>query len=156
MIRIELHTSILAPITRCFDLSRSIDLHLLSTNHTNEKAVAGITSGLIGINESVTWEAKHFGVVQRMTTKIPALERPNFFISEMEKGAFKSFRHVHQFKEVGGNTVMIDHLEFSSPFGLIGSIADGLVLRRYMINLIRKRNETIKKFAESDQWKLFL
>jgi len=156
MPRIELRTKILAPIARCFDLSRSIDLHILSTKQTNEKAVAGITSGLIDINESVTWEAKHFGIVQRMTSKISELKSPKYFISIMVKGAFKSFLHVHEFKEVGGHTVMIDKLEFRSPLGILGKIVDRLVLRRYMTNLILKRNETIKKCAESDQWNLFL
>ena len=61
MPRIELNTEINAPINVVFDLSRSIDFHIKSTEQTGEKAVAGKTSGLIDLNESVTWRAKHFG-----------------------------------------------------------------------------------------------
>ena len=53
MPRIVLETKIHAPLDRCFDLSRSIDLHKISTEHTNEEAIDGVTSGLISLNESV-------------------------------------------------------------------------------------------------------
>lgn len=48
---IILHTQINAPIERCFDLSRSIDLHKISTAHTKEEAINGVTSGLINLDE---------------------------------------------------------------------------------------------------------
>ncbi|MCG1036514.1 hypothetical protein [Polaribacter sargassicola] len=49
MPRIEIKTEIKADINIVFDLSRSIDLHKISTKHTNEKAIAGKTNGLIEI-----------------------------------------------------------------------------------------------------------
>ena len=67
---IELRTEINANIEIVFDLSRSIDLHKISTEYTNETAIAGKTSGLIGLNESVTWRAKHFWIYQKLTSKI--------------------------------------------------------------------------------------
>jgi len=54
MIRIDLVTRIAAPVERCFDLARSIDLHMASTDRTGEQAIAGITSGLIGLEQEVT------------------------------------------------------------------------------------------------------
>jgi len=42
-------------------------------------------SGLIGMNDSVTWRAKHFGVYQKSTSKITEFERPNYFVDEMQK-----------------------------------------------------------------------
>ena len=57
---IRLETSINADQQAVFDLARSIDLHQISTAHTNERAVAGKTSGLLELNESVTWEARHW------------------------------------------------------------------------------------------------
>lgn len=94
MPKIELQTEIKAERKIVFDLSRSIDLHQLSTAKTDEKAIAGKTSGLIDLGESVTWRAKHFGIYQNLTSKITEFESPNFFVDEMLKGAFKSFKHV--------------------------------------------------------------
>lgn len=153
---IFLETQIKAPIERCFDLSRSIDLHKISTEHTNEEAIAGVTSGLIQLNESVTWRAKHFGIYQALSSKITAFESPVMFVDEMVKGAFKSFRHEHKFSETQDGTLMIDEFDYVSPLGFIGRIVDAVVLKRYMTKLLIKRNDTIKSFAESDEWKKLL
>ena len=93
MPKIVLKTEINAKKEIVFDLSRSINLHKISTEHTDEEAIAGVTSGLIGLNEWVTWRARHFGINQNLTTKITEFEYPNFFSDEMVKGAFKSFKH---------------------------------------------------------------
>lgn len=153
MPRIELRTEIKASKEIVFDLSRSIDLHKISTEHTNETAIAGKTSGLIGMDESVTWRAKHFGVYQKLTSKITEFERPNLFVDEMVKGAFKSFRHEHHFTDINGGTLMIDYFDYKSPLGVLGKIADKLFLKKYMVDLLEKRNETVKEFAESDKWR---
>jgi ligand-binding SRPBCC domain-containing protein len=149
MPKIELVTLINAPIGRCFDLARSIDLHMESTKQTGEKAIAGKTSGLIGMGESVTWRARHFGVWQTLTTKITGFEYPVFFADEMVTGAFKSFRHEHHFRNVHGKTEMTDIFAFKSPFGFMGKLADTLVLTAYMKKLLEKRNQVIKSKAEN-------
>ena len=108
MPRIEINTEINAPINVGFDLSRSIDFHMKTTEQTGEKAVAGRTNGLIGLNETVTWKAKHFGVSQHLTSKITIMQRPDIFVDEMTKGVFNSICHQHLFLEEGGKTLMID------------------------------------------------
>jgi len=149
---IELHTEINAPIKRCFDLSRSIDLHLISTKHTGERAIAGTTTGLIGLNETVTWRAKHFFIWQNLTVKVVELHSPNFFADEMVKGAFKSFRHEHYFFELNGQTLMKDVFAFESPFGILGKLFNFIELKSYMTSLLTQRNELIKQVAEADRW----
>ena len=90
---INLKILINADIHTVFDLSRSIDLHSISTAKTNEKAIAGVTSGLIKAGETVTWEATHFGIRQTLTSKITAFEEPFHFRDEMLQGTFKYIRH---------------------------------------------------------------
>lgn len=153
MPRIELRTEIKARKDIVFDLSRSIDLHKISTEHTNETAIAGKTNGLIGLSESVTWRAKHFGVYQELTSKITEFDRPNFFVDEMVKGAFKSFKHEHHFSDINGGTLMIDYFDYQSPLGFLGKLADKLFLQKYMTDLLEERNRIVKDFAETDKWK---
>ena len=153
MPKITLTTEIKASKKIVFDLSRSIDLHKISTEHTNETAVAGKTSGLIGLDESVTWRAKHFGVYQLLTSKITEFESPNLFVDEMVKGAFKRFRHEHHFTESKGVTLMTDYFDYESPLGFLGKLADKLFLLKYMTDLLKERNRIVKDFAETDKWK---
>lgn len=145
---IRLSTDISAPVAVVFDLSRSIDLHKLSTAHTKEEAIAGKTSGLIGMGESVTWRAKHFGITQCLTSKITAINRPFNFTDEMVSGAFKGFRHDHIFRTQDGHVVMEDVFSYTSPFGIFGKIADMLFLKTYMKKLLQTRNTMVKAFAE--------
>jgi ligand-binding SRPBCC domain-containing protein len=146
---IHLTTTIHAPIHHVFDLSRSIDLHQISTEKTQEKAIAGKTSGLIELHETVTWRAKHFGIYQTLTTKITAFDKPNYFVDEMVQGAFKSFVHTHKFEDVPEGTIMTDVFDYQSPLGILGKLADVLFLKNYMRRFLMKRNEVIKVHADN-------
>jgi ligand-binding SRPBCC domain-containing protein len=149
---IELHTEINAPIKRVFDLARSIDLHLISTKHTGEQAIAGTTTGLINLGETVTWRAKHFFIWQKLTVKVTEMHSPDYFADEMISGAFKSFRHEHFFFAVDGKTIMRDVFVFESPFGILGKLVNLITLKAYMTSLLTQRNLVIKKVAEDGKW----
>src|ERR1700722_19267167 len=99
MVRLEEVTKIGAPIERCFDLARSVEVHLAGNIHWGESAVAaaGVTSGLIGLGHRVTWRAKHFGFWQQLTSEITAMDRPTYFQDTMIRGAFQSMSHEHFF-----------------------------------------------------------
>ncbi|QHL89291.1 cell division protein [Nibribacter ruber] len=154
---LQLETFMEAPPDVCFDLSRSIDLHILSTQKTGERAIAGRTSGLLQLGETVTWRAQHFGFWQTLTSKITAFERPHFFVDEMVQGAFKSFRHEHHFTpRPGGGTLVKDVFTFASPLGILGTLANHLVLTKYMKRLLLERNQIIKEYAESGKAEAYL
>ncbi len=156
MLIIRLFTSIAAPPERVFDLARSIDAHQQSAEGTHERAVAGVTSGLIGLGDEVTWEARHFGVKQRLTVRITGFERPARFQDIMVAGAFKSMKHDHEFIAQPPGTLMVDRFEFESPFGLLGRMADRLFLFGYMRRFLVRRNQVLKALAESEDWKRYV
>jgi ligand-binding SRPBCC domain-containing protein len=140
---IRLETFIRAPIEICFDLAR-----MASTADTGERAVAGVTSGMMELNDEVTWEARHLCIRQRLTSKITALERPRMFVDEMQRGAFKSLRHLHLFEQRKNGTLMKDEMAYASPLGLLGRLMDALFLEDYMRRFLIKHNEYIKRVAE--------
>jgi ligand-binding SRPBCC domain-containing protein len=146
---IVLRTRVAAPPARCFDLARDVELHQRSTSASRERAVAGVTAGLLGAGDEVTWEATHFGVRQRLTSRITEFDPPNRFVDEMVRGAFARFRHEHQFLSVPEGTDMVDVFDYTAPLGPLGRLADGLFLRRYMTTLLRERNAYLKRAAES-------
>ncbi|MCM4161754.1 SRPBCC family protein [Antarcticibacterium flavum] len=150
---IKLDTHIKANRYIVFDLARSIDLQSKYVTSSNEKAVAGRTSGLINLGETVTYRGKHLGVRQHLTSKITEIDRPHLFVDEMQKGAFKSLRHEHHFIAAKDGTLMKDVFIFEAPLGVLGKIASQLVLKSYMTNFLKNRNKVIKDFAESGRWK---
>lgn len=141
-----------AVVEDLFDASLSIDHHLDSMRRSGERAVAGVTSGQIGLGETVTWNARHFGIRFTMTSRITALSRPHRFVDEQVRGPFRTFRHEHAFRSDGAETVMVDTLTIGSPtFGLpiLATIAERLVLVPYLRQLIRQRNAHLVAAVES-------
>ncbi len=154
---IELQTLIHAPIERVFDLARSIDAHMASTEGTSERAIAGRTTGLIELGEMVTWEARHFGVKQHLMVKITQMVRPRMFADEMVKGAFATMRHVHTFETIEEGVLMRDEFLFAAPLGILGRLAEFFFLTSYMRRFLLLRNEILKRTAESDdEWRKYL
>jgi ligand-binding SRPBCC domain-containing protein len=145
---IQLKTRIAAPPERCFLLSLNIDLHKESTSQTSERAIAGVTSGLIGANERVTWRGRHFGFMLTHETLISDYERPHHFQDIMLRGMFKCFSHDHYFEATDGGTLMRDVLRFAAPLGPLGWLVETLVLRRYLTGFLLERNGLIKQVAE--------
>jgi ligand-binding SRPBCC domain-containing protein len=141
-------TAIRAPIERCFDLARDVDVHVRSTAGTNERAVGGVTHGLMELGQEVTWEATHFGVRQRLTSRITAYDRPRSFRDSQVRGAFLRFDHDHLFWCLDGLTTMTDVFDYTSPMGWLGRAADRLFLERYMRRFLTERQKVIKSIAE--------
>ena len=156
MSRIHLTTFIAAPVQRVYDLSRSINLHKISTAHTQEQAINGVMTGLIKEGETVTWQARHLFKQRKFTTKITAMKMPESFTDEMIEGDFKSFYHQHYFKPANNGTIMIDVLNFESQYSLAGKFFNSIYLKQYIQHLLQKRNEVIKDYAETTKWKVIL
>lgn len=149
MPNIHLETFIKAPRELCFDLSRNVDVHMASTSGSNERAIAGVTHGMMSLDDTVTWEAIHFGIRQRLTSRITAFERPRIFIDEMQRGAFKRWHHTHLFESREGGTLMIDEVDYASPLGTLGALVDAIFLKNYMTRFLLKHNDYIRQLAEA-------
>jgi ligand-binding SRPBCC domain-containing protein len=144
---IRLETRIAAPPERCFDLSRDVSVHTSSTGNS-ERAIAGVTEGLLELGNEVTFEASHFGIRWRMTSKITEYERPRRFADEMQRGPFRKWRHLHFFEPENGGTRMIDRVDYFPIAWPISWIVDRLFLNRFMTRLMTTRNRHIQKLAE--------
>ena len=152
---IHLTTFIAAPQERVFDLSRSVALHKSSMKDHDEKIVDGTMSGLMNLNDTVTWTAKHLFKQRRLKIRITKLNRPEYFIDEQEAGDFKLMKHEHYFKPIENGTIMIDQFHFETR-GFMGSLVNKLYLEKYMTQLLKLRNKMIKAMAEGNGWKQYL
>ncbi|GIO52053.1 SRPBCC family protein [Paenibacillus cineris] len=142
---------IYAPIEVCFDVSRNVDDHSRTVwPHTHERVVGGRMSGMLEAGDTVVFEARHFGIRQRLTSKVTEMDKPYSFTDEMQKGAFRHLTHRHEFEEAAGGTLVRDILDFSAPFGWVGRMFDALVLEKYMRAFIRYRQRTLKALIENE------
>lgn len=156
---IRFETAIAAPAERCFDLARSVDFHVASTPGTGETAIAGVRSGLLTSGDSVTWEARHFGIRQQLTSRISGYDRPHQFRDSQVQGAFRRFDHDHTFRPAPTGpaiTIAGEAFDFDAPFGLFGKVAGALFLTGYMERFLRRRALLLKAALESDAWQRYL
>lgn len=147
-VHLEITTqSALAPAV-LMERSLNVDLHLSSMKESREEAVGGVTSGLIGLDEEVTWRARHFGVWWSMTSRVTELEPGRRFVDEQVRGPFRRFRHEHVFEPTKDGTLMIDRIDFDAPLGPIGDVAEKVLLRRHMRHLITSRNAHLEESSD--------
>jgi ligand-binding SRPBCC domain-containing protein len=148
MTTLVLEIRIAAPIEVCFDVARDVDVHLRGAADTQERAVAGKTSGLLGLGDEVTFEAVHFGVRQRHRSRIVLCDRPRSFTDEMVSGTFASFRHLHEFIAEGDAVLMRDTVTWRSPLGPLGVVADRWFVERHLREFLTRRQAELKRCAE--------
>jgi ligand-binding SRPBCC domain-containing protein len=156
MARIHLTTFIAAPSERVFDLSRHLALYKLLFHNRREKFSSGAGSNLLGKGETISVISKHAGKSRMSMIKITDLQRPLSFIEEQVKGDLDSFRHEHHFKRVANGTIIIDLVEFGGPKDIIGRIFGKIYFKKYLEELLRKRNEVIRSYAETEKWRAVL
>ncbi len=147
-VRFQHSTTIAAPVETTFDTSLDVDFHRTSFEHTGEQIVAGISSGSMALGDTVTWRARHFGIWWTMTSEITEYVRPRHFVDEQQRGPFRDFRHEHRFVECDEGTEMHDIVTFDAPVPILGRIAETLVLRRHLDQLIVLRNHELKRILE--------
>jgi ligand-binding SRPBCC domain-containing protein len=156
MVTIKLNTWVNAPVERCFKLASSVEFHIASARPMRERAVSGVTSGLLREGDTVKWHARRF--LLRLThTSLMEVSRPFSHIREvMAAGIFARYEHEHYFAAMDDGTRVRDELKFSAPLGPLGRMMEGLVLRRYMTSVLKRRNRALKRAAESEEWRLYL
>ena len=156
MARIELAHEVAAPAPRCFDLARSVRAHLHSTTSTGERVILAPHSGLLQLGDEVTWEARHLGVRQRLTSRITEYDRPGHFRDVMVRGVFRRFAHDHYFEPTPRGTMVRDVIEYQAPLGPLGRLAETLFLTRYLRRFLGLRNRALQELAQSDRWREFV
>jgi ligand-binding SRPBCC domain-containing protein len=156
MARIEICLQINAPQERRFDLARSIEAHTHSTANTRERVVGGKTTGLLSLGDFVTWQARHFGITQKLSSRITVYDRPRHFRDTMVSGAFACFDHDHFFSAANNGTMVRDVFEYRAPLGPLGRLVEQLFLTAYMRKFLEARVRELKTLAESGRWVQFL
>lgn len=140
---------------RCFRLATSIDLQLAAVAaEPQEKAIGGVTSGLIGEGEWVQWRGRHLGRWRTHTSKVDGWRPFTYFREVMSEGPLTRFEHEHHFAVMDDGTRMRDEIHFAAS-GMMARMVEK-VARRHLIGLLKRRNALIKSAAESEEWRRYL
>lgn len=65
------------------------------------------------------------------------------------KGPFQRWRHEHRFEESGSTSRLTDRIEYALPFGVLGKIADAVIMRFVQKRIFAYRHKkTIQYFQQ--------
>ena len=148
MERIEQRIVIAAPIDRVFHFHDDTR-NLLRITPTSIKVTIE-TMGVPGLGYEVVLKVRQFGLfTMRWRVRITEYEPPTLMSDEQVSGPFAYWKQTRRLREVEGGTELTDIVEYRAPFGVLGRIANALVIRRQVLDMFTYRQQTTKQILES-------
>ncbi len=108
--------------------------------HVLNEGSTGVRAGML-----IDYRLKLFGLPFRWQSQIASFEPGKQFVDVQLRGPYRSWRHLHEFRDVPGGTQMLDRVEYELPFGPLGSLAHVLFVRRTLGRVFDFRREKIEE-----------
>ena len=83
------------------------------------------------------------------TTEIIEWNPPHRFVDVQLKGPYKLWHHEHRFIAEGSGTRIADEVQYLLPFGIFGSIAHALKVKKDVETIFAYRTEAVKRLFGS-------
>jgi ligand-binding SRPBCC domain-containing protein len=97
----------------------------------------------------ISYTIRWLGFSMRWESLIAEYEKNDMFADEMLRGPYKSWYHVHRFKEVPGGIEMSDRVDYVLPLGLLGQLAHWLMVGRQLKAIFDFREKRIRQIFSS-------
>ena len=91
----------------------------------------------------IDYRLRWHGIPLRWETEIAVWEPPVCFVDLQLKGPYRFWRHTHRFQAAAGGTHILDSVEYSLPFGLLGRLVHALSVRRNVEEIFEYRRQKI-------------
>jgi ligand-binding SRPBCC domain-containing protein len=92
---------------------------------------------------TVEYRLRLFGLPVRWKTEIELFEPENRFIDIQRRGPYRNWRHLHQFSDHPGGTLMEDRVDYSLPLGALGDFGGRRWVRRSLDRIFDFRRDRI-------------
>jgi ligand-binding SRPBCC domain-containing protein len=83
------------------------------------------------------------GIPVKWMTEITHVKEGEYFIDEQRFGPYKLWHHRHSFKQTKDGVEMTDVVNYVLPFGVIGSIAHALFIRKRVEYIFEYRKKVL-------------
>lgn len=143
--RLERLQLVPAPRTEVFAFfSAAENLERLTPDFLNFQV---LTASPIVMQEGalIEYQLKLGGLPMHWLTEIALWEPGERFIDIQRKGPYRSWEHLHEFRDVAGGTEMRDSVEYELPLGALGSVAHALFVRRTLERIFDFRARSVAR-----------
>jgi ligand-binding SRPBCC domain-containing protein len=100
------------------------------------------------VGAQLDYQLSLFGVPVRWRTRISDWQPQERFVDEQESGPYAFWRHTHEFEAREGSTLMRDVVDYSEPFGPVGTVAHVLFVRRTLDRIFDFRRDAILRLLD--------
>ncbi|MDB5105143.1 MAG: cell division inhibitor [Fibrobacteres bacterium] len=76
-------------------------------------------------------------------SEITEVRAPDFFVDEQRQGPYRLWRHEHRFSAVPGGVLVEDLVRYRLPFGFLGAIFAGALVRRKLDGIFSFRSRVL-------------
>ena len=85
-----------------------------------------------------------FGIKLNWMTEITHVDDHKYFVDEQRFGPYALWHHQHHFKETPGGVQMTDILHYGVPFGVIGRLANNILVGREVRKIFTYRVKAVE------------
>jgi len=108
----------------------------ITSNNTSEKMYEGMI---------ISYSVKPvFNIKTKWVTEITHIKEGEFFIDEQRMGPYKLWHHQHFIEEIPGGVIMRDIVSYIPPFGVLGVIANQLLIRKKLEQIFAFRKRALE------------
>jgi hypothetical protein len=97
----------------------------------------------------IDYQIALFGVPFRWCTLIEEFEPELRFVDVQLKGPYRYWRHLHEFREVRGGTIVHDCVDYELPFGLLGEVVHNLFVQRQLRHIFAFRRQAMLQIFDT-------
>lgn len=89
------------------------------------------------------------GYKTRWLTEITHIVPGSYFVDEQRSGPYKLWHHQHHVAPIENGTLMKDIVHYIPPYGVIGNLANWILIRKQLNTIFEYRREAlVRKFGE--------
>lgn len=82
-------------------------------------------------------------------TEITHSKEKSYFVDEQRQGPYAMWHHQHKIEPINGGVLMTDIVTYKPPFGIIGAIANSIIIKTKLKQIFDYRTEVLEaKFGK--------
>jgi ligand-binding SRPBCC domain-containing protein len=114
--------------------------------HLNLKVTNEVYGGEVYAGQVMTYNVKPLlGIPLSWMTEITHVVPQKYFVDEQRKGPYKLWHHQHHFTAIEGGVEMTDLVHYRLPFGILGSLANSLVVKKELRKIFTYRYQKVEE-----------
>lgn len=85
-----------------------------------------------------------FGIKMTWVTEITQVKEMEYFVDEQRIGPYSMWHHEHKIEPIEGGVLMTDIVSYKPPFGILGSIANSILIKKQLKEIFDFRKEAME------------